>query len=1211
MKRLGSPAHPRGALHLPAGQVEAVNGHLWVEGSCSAELNGGLHLWLWVRGVGSVPVVLHDRASGGPADSLDHPQSSFHASFVVARDATDLFLELWAVLEDGERVFLGDWQGALIHRQSDAQTVLERGGGDEIRANVDTPRDGQRVPPSAEVPVQGWAWSSQDRVTHAWLEIGGERVRLRRGVARPDVGAAFPHVAEADRSGFAGEFEAPGHGSHFDLELWVELDDGSRHRLLSRRLELERSDHAPRLGHALFALARRVPLAHLAERATRRARSAMLRVERVAGRVVRRPGVPPQSAPLAERAHAYERWRETNRLTPSLRQSLRSAAGTRADGPRISLMIHAHRASVARLTELVRSLRSQLHEDWELCILDDGTSGPYLRWAVEREARGDARIELRPAVVADPAAAFNALLARATGEFVGVLEPDALLPMDALLQVADHLRAEPGLSILYTDDELLDQHGEPCQGVLKPPWNPALALCDPYLGRLCVMRRTAIEQVGGADGRAGTAFEHDLLLRIVERAPTPAVGHVAKVCCQRRGPCAEARPDDLRQVVAAALGRRGYRAQTAVVNGRVHLRWSPEVLRASPVTILIPTRDRVDLLRRCVESLRETVPTDAVELVVIDDHSEAAETLAYFRELESGTTLRCRVVRPEGPRARFDFAKLVNFGAGHARHPNLLLLNNDTEARAAGWLEDMAGWLSTSDVGAVGARLAHESGIIEHAGVAIGPHSGLADHQFRGTAGDDPGYLGLAKATRDVSAVTGACLLTEARLFHELGGLDEEHFSVDYNDVDYCLRLRAAGHRVVISATAELVHVGGASRGTWYDASEHWNFITRYCLHGDAHLNPNWNVDSPSLEVAAHHFIHGDRAPFAIGVLAVHSERSGDPTSAFADYVDALTRLGADIQVTEFARELPPFDDVVELRRRVRAFALELRHTHVDVVVARGAGSHWGVELAAALGRPSLWLLDERFDSRQLAAGGGPLANRELFFGALANATRVGFASESVSALAVDANRRDHHRIAPLGVSVVRLDAFRRTHSRASLRARHRLREADTVVLVDDDPMGALSGRVARALKDVESSTNAVGSIAAFAARGEIASPIGRAQDRVSRSDVLAMGDLLVLGPATQELFPRVLLEAMAQGLAVLAPGVPGVGELVGHEREGLLIDVESERVLAATLRRCHADRGLVQQLGANAAVKVRRVMDASRLAHRHAALIRETLLAE
>ena len=224
------------------------------------------------------------------------------------------------------------------------------------------------------------------------------------------------------------------------------------------------------------------------------------------------------------------------------------------------------------------------------------------------------------------------------------------------------------------------------------------------------------------------------------------------------------------------------------------------------VSILIPTRDRLDLLRPCIDQLFATVDLAAHEIIVLDNESTDPETLAWFEQMSAKGL---RVFRAGGS---FNFARIINAGAAVATGQFLLLLNNDVEALHKGWLEDMRGHMAEPDVGAVGAHLLWPSGVVQHGGVVLGPRYAAA-HAFNDRMDGDPGYADLLLAAHECSAVTAACMLTDRALFNAVGGFDALNFPVNFNDVDYCLKLRAEGLRVVQTPHAKLLHRESASRG--------------------------------------------------------------------------------------------------------------------------------------------------------------------------------------------------------------------------------------------------------------------------------------------------------------------------------------------------------------------------------------------------------------
>ncbi len=329
-----------------------------------------------------------------------------------------------------------------------------------------------------------------------------------------------------------------------------------------------------------------------------------------------------------------------------------------------------------------------------------------------------------------------------------------------------------------------------------------------------------------------------------------------------------------------------------------------------------------------------------------------------------------------------------------------------------------------------------------------------------------------------------------------------------------------------------------------------------------------------------------------------------DPASAFADWLDALAGAEHGCQVSLLSRRIAPAgDDRVSWRRRVLRHAEELGGRSCDLVLVEGLEALWGVELARMLGRPSIWHLGTRegLDELALALGGGD-TTRALVAEAIASASRVVFDSELTRSSYEALNRRDHQRVLPIGISIPRLEGFAENHPRSALRARYGKSAAELIVLLADE-RGSLQRHVNALLKEVR----AEGSCYVLA--GSLAVPLSGRGPALARSDVLGMADALVMSADGREVFPRVLLEAMALGVPVAAPGVPGAGEVIGHEQEGIIIDESSPTEVRRALRRFLLDTASRRRLGINAAVKVRRVLDTTRLVERHLELFRETVL--
>lgn len=427
--------------------------------------------------------------------------------------------------------------------------------------------------------------------------------------------------------------------------------------------------------------------------------------------------------------------------------------------------------------------------------------------------------------------------ARAGGEFVVFASAGDALAPSALVAAAERIAARPDTDLVYSDEVGAD--GTPFH---KPDWSPELLLAQPYVLRFAALRRTAIEAAGGpatAPGWDGAAREYDLALRLC--AVARRVEHVPELLCRRGRPHPPTEAD--LEVAAAAAERRGLRARVARCAVAAVHSISLVPVGTPAVTVIVPTRDRLDLLRRCIDSLlqRTTYPHFAVRIV--DNGSELHETLDQLRAWQRDP--RVSVVRDPSP---FHWAELMNRAAAGVATPLLAFLNNDTEVITPRWLDEMVGWIEQPDVGAVGARLWYDDGRLQHAGVVLGI-GGVATHGHKGLPRGEPGYHGLPHCVRDVSAVTGACMLTRADLFARLGGF-EPTLRVAYNDVDYCLRLRERGQRVLFTPAAELHHREGGSRGDDTRGQRRFDREIRWmqkrwgrALLEDPFYNPNLSLD--------------------------------------------------------------------------------------------------------------------------------------------------------------------------------------------------------------------------------------------------------------------------------------------------------------------------------------------------------------------------------
>lgn len=494
----------------------------------------------------------------------------------------------------------------------------------------------------------------------------------------------------------------------------------------------------------------------------------------------------PQAKPAPSASPAsYQEWVLRNRPSAAELGAMRTAAEEAADPLRFTLLMLAGESAPALAESSIQFLLAQAWPHWEL-VLIGAPARP-----------GDARIRAT-APGANAAEALNAAAAPATGEFIGLIEAGDLLEPHALFEAARLLRASPEIDVMYSDEDALDAAGSYCGPVFKPDWSPDALLSANYLGRLTLVRRGLAESAGGFKPGFDGAEEYDLLLRATETARQ--IAHLPRVLCHRAATAPRAGGI---QALAQALVRRGIQGVAEPTQAPGNYRVRRAIADPLEVAIIIPTRDRLELIERCVRSIVSLTDYPQFEIVIIDNDSRNPETLRWYG------TLPHRVLQYPGP---FNYAAMNNYAARQTTAPWLLFLNNDTEVIEAGWLRAMAEHVQRPEVGAAGARLLYPGDTIQHAGILLGG-AGNASHAFCHAPAHTLECGGRAQMICEYSAVTAACMLTRREVFQEMGGFDEMRLPVSYNDVDYCLRLRSAGFLIVSTPFAVLRHHESASRG--------------------------------------------------------------------------------------------------------------------------------------------------------------------------------------------------------------------------------------------------------------------------------------------------------------------------------------------------------------------------------------------------------------
>lgn len=554
----------------------------------------------------------------------------------------------------------------------------------------------------------------------------------------------------------------------------------------------------------------------------------------------------------------YRRWwvRRFERLGWSDRRALEQATARLSYQPLLSVLMPVYNSDTRWLRAAIASVQSQLYEKWELCIADDHSTDPRVGELLRDLAARDTRIKLHfRDVNGHISAASNSALALATGEFIVLLDHDDELPRHALSAVVHELNRHPDADIIYSDEDRLDEYGRRYDPYFKPDWNPELFLGQNLISHLGVYRTALVRQVGGfREGLEGSQ-DYDMAWRVVEHTEPGRIRHIPLVLYHWRaipGSAALGVEQKSYATDAARLAVRGHLERTGVpatIESPPHAPYHQRIRYPVPephphVTIIVPTKDRIDHLSRCIESVLSRSTYTAFDLVIVDNGSTEPATHAYFDEVQRSA--RVSVMRIDEP---FNFSRINNLAAARASGPLLCFLNNDTEIITAGWLEEMVSLAVREDVGAVGAMLYYPNDTVQHAGVILGL-GGIASHSHRGQRRGMPGNYGRTSLTQTLSAVTAACMVVRKSAFDSVGGFDES-LAVAYNDVDLCLRLQARGLRNVWTPFAELYHFESVSRGDDSQGESRPRFLAesqamrdrwKGLLTADPYYNPNLSL---------------------------------------------------------------------------------------------------------------------------------------------------------------------------------------------------------------------------------------------------------------------------------------------------------------------------------------------------------------------------------
>jgi glycosyltransferase involved in cell wall biosynthesis len=488
--------------------------------------------------------------------------------------------------------------------------------------------------------------------------------------------------------------------------------------------------------------------------------------------------------------------------------------------PIISIVMPVYNTAEIFLRRAIDSVLAQSYDHWELCIADDASRKLHVRKALEEYARQDTRIKIKfREQNGHISAASNSALELATGEYVALMDHDDELARHALFFMVEAINRNPSAQILYSDEDKIDELGNRSDPHFKPDWNPDLFFSQNYVSHLSIYRCELLQRIEGFRIGVEGSQDQDLLLRCLPCVNPADIMHIPKVLYHWRaleGSTARTSEEKTYTTEAgikaltdffSSQDQNHIQVEAGLLPNTYRVRYpipQPEPL----VSLLVPTRDMLEVLEPCIRSILERTTYQNYEIVIVDNESVQSATFDYFKYIQAEDA-RVRVLTYRYP---FNYSAINNYGVQQARGELIGLVNNDIEIINREWLTEMISHALRPEIGCVGAKLYYQDETIQHAGVIIGL-GGVAGHSHKYFPRSASGYFCRLKIVQNLSAVTAACLIVRKSIYEQVGGLEEAALRIAFNDVDFCLKVREAGYRNLWTPYAELYHYESKTRG--------------------------------------------------------------------------------------------------------------------------------------------------------------------------------------------------------------------------------------------------------------------------------------------------------------------------------------------------------------------------------------------------------------
>lgn len=482
--------------------------------------------------------------------------------------------------------------------------------------------------------------------------------------------------------------------------------------------------------------------------------------------------------------------------------------------PLIYIVMPVYNVAQEWLSQAIESVENQWYDKWELCIVDDNSTNLETLNLLKSVVNPKVKIHY---LQENHGISFasNEALARVNGDYVALMDHDDELTPDALYEVVKVINKH-GAEFIYSDEDKLEINGSYSEPHFKPGYSPDMFLSQNYLSHLSVIKKSLIEKVGGFTIGLEGSQDYDLFLKVLEH--TDKITHIPKVLYHwRKIPGSTAADFDEKsyakdagaRALALAVKRRHLNAEVhdGKFPGTYRIKYALE--NEPLVSIIIPFKDKPELLVMCIESILDNSTYQNFEVIGICNNSDEQATFAQMNRLKARDS-RVSFFEHNVP---FNFSEINNYAVNtHANGTHILLLNNDIEIISPDWIESLLEFSQRKDVGAVGGKLYYPDGKVQHAGIIVGI-GGIAGHSHKYSEGSYHGYFSRPYLVQNLSAVTGACLMVKRDVYNEVGGLDSENLKIAFNDVDFCLRIREKGYLNVFTPYCEAYHHESITRG--------------------------------------------------------------------------------------------------------------------------------------------------------------------------------------------------------------------------------------------------------------------------------------------------------------------------------------------------------------------------------------------------------------